>query len=268
MKNKGQIAIITLFSLAVFVVIGGSIVTQIIFEQRKAVLEEKSRQAYYAAESGIENALQEIYAEGAITEDSLTIGNAIVGITSNVEEGESTASAPSDLSSGEHFYLNLDGYLGSGLTICWDKSDTGIVATYFYEDASILKSNTYSFNSGDSGTPITNADNSTLSSNLCGITGPVYYVALTGLSGIPKYLLIWVAYEDNVQVAFQAEASQTFPAQYTIVTSTAQVSENSDQVTRELEYSVSRVGDTSLTYPPAWLTVPIFAQEGVTYADE
>ena len=267
MKNRGQIAIITLFSLVVFVVIGGSIVTQIVFEQRKAVLEEKSRQAYYAAESGIENALQQIMNDESINQ-SIKVGNAEVTISTELTQGSFTVEAPSLLSSGRHFYLNLDGYLGQELKICWDEPDTGIVATYFYEEATLLKSNTYAFNSGATGSPITNAENSISDSNLCGLEEQVYYVDLTSLPITPKYLLIWVAYQDNVKVAFQAQNNYTFPEQYTSVSSIAQVSENSDQVTRIVEYSVSKVGNTSLTYPPAWLTVPVFAVGGVTYADK
>ena len=57
-KNKGQLIIITLLLMATFALIGASVATQMVFEQRKAALEDKTQKAYYAAESGIEKAIQ------------------------------------------------------------------------------------------------------------------------------------------------------------------------------------------------------------------
>lgn len=270
MKQQGQIAIITLFSLAVFVVIGGSIVTQIVFEQKKAVLEEKSRQAYYAAESGIENALQGIINNTEINEN-FDIGEAAVIVDAVPEGASESYVVPTQLYPGESFYLNLNDYLGESLTICWDKNSTGIVATYFYRNGTgVMESNTYAANSllVNNLIEITNADSATTIDNGCGLSGTVNAYDLILPTGDPAYLLVWVAYQDSVQLGFAAGAGQQLPAQNTIITSTAKVSENNDSLTRELKYSVSQVGADAINYPPVWLTVPVYAEGGVTYATE
>lgn len=267
MRNQGQIAIITLFSLAVFVVISGSIVTQIVFEQKKAVLEEKSRQAYYAAESGIENALQEIIESGEVGTSTLQVGDAGVDIVTESGGGGTTFEVPNQLYPGDSYYLNLSGYTSNQLRICWDKSETGIVASYFYNNASnFLRTNTYAINSQGSNN-ISGATGSLTAVNGCNLEGTVYYTDLSLPVGTPAYLLVWVAYQDGVQVAFEALGGSTFIAQNTIITSTAEVTENQETVARELKYSVSRTSSGSLTYPPAWLTVPIFAEGGISYGE-
>lgn len=268
MKQQGQIAIITLFSLAVFVVIGGSIVTQIVFEQKKAVLEEKSRQAYYAAESGIESALQSIINNQEVSSNPLDIGDAAVQIQAVSEGASENYVVPTQLYPGESFYLNLSGYATDEVRVCWDKAATGIVATYFYRNGTgVMETNTYAFNSLGSSN-ITNAIDSTTTNDGCGLSGSVYSSDLSLPAGTPAYLLVWVAYQDNVQLAFQALNGETFAPQNTIITSTAKVSENEDTLTRELTYSVSQVGAETLNYPPAWLTVPVYAEGSVTYARE
>ncbi len=175
---------------------------------------------------------------------------------------------PTLLYAGESFYLNLNNYATNELKVCWDQAATGIVATYFYRNGTgIMQSNTYAINSLGSSN-ITNAVDSTTSLDGCGLSGQVYSTNLNLPTGTPAYLLVWVAYQDNVQLAFEALNGQTFPSQNTIITSTAKVRQDNDTVTRELKYSVSQVGTEVLNYPPAWLTVPVYAEGGVTYATE
>ncbi len=265
-QQKGQIAIITLFSLAVFVVVGGSVVTQIIFEQKKAVLEQKSRQAYFAAESGIESALQSILTqEDVYGGSSLEVGEANVEVTASTYDSGQTFIPPSAQSSGQGYFLNLRSYPGNRLRVCWDKADTGVVASYFYTNASArLRSNSYAFNSAGS-TNITNGLQSSSASGACGMTGTVYYYDFTLPAGTPSYFLAWTTYQDMVQFGFAGLDGHYLPAQGTIITSTAQVAENEQLVTREIKYFVSRVSGTDLLYPPVWLTTPIYSVGGVTY---
>ena len=265
-KSQGQIAIITLFSLAVFVVIGGSVVTQIIFEQKKAVLEQKSRQAYFAAESGIESALQSILTqEGTFDGTTLELGDANVEVTATTYDSGATFVPPSAISSGQGYFLNLRGYTGTDLRICWDKADTGVVVSYFHRNASNrLRTNSHAFNSQGS-TNITGGLASSSMVGACGMSGTVYYYDLTLPSGNPAYLLTWISYQDMVQLGFAGLGGHFLPAQGTIITSTAQVAENEQLVTREIKYFVSRVGGVDLVYPPAWLASPIYSVGGVTY---
>jgi hypothetical protein len=269
-KQKGQIAIISLFSIAVLTIIGGSIVTQVVFEQKKAVLEEKNRQAYYAAESGIENALQEIINSGDISTTTLTVGQAQVGIESASIGGGSSYLVPTKLYSGESSYLNLQGYnSGDAVRVCWDKAGTGIIVTYFYLDGSgVLRSNHYALNSLGSVNITGGVASSRTTSGMCGIAGTVYYADLGLPTGTPAYMLTWIAYQDEVQLAFGALGTSNFIDQSKIITSTAEISEVEGGVTRELKYSVSRTASGSFIYPPSWLTVPLYAESGITYANE
>jgi hypothetical protein len=266
MKKQGQIAIITLFSLTIFAVIGGSIVTQVVYEQKNSILQEKSRQAYYAAESGIESALQEVVENGKVDIETLDVGTAGVKISSATQEGGATYVVPGPLHAGSSYYLNLDGY-SSGtnqIRICWDKADTGMIISYFYESGGSLLANTYAYNSLGSSN-LTNATASISGNNQCGLLGQTYYANLTLPVGTPKYLLVWVAYQDNVEVGFQGLGGGTIEEQGTIITSTANVSESDDQIARQLKYAVSRTAANEYLYPPAWLTVPVYAGGEVTY---
>ncbi len=272
-KQYGQIAIITLFSLAVFVVIGGSIVTQIIFEQKKAVLEEKSRQAYYAAESGIEKALQELINTGKLEAAQISVGKADVSIEVNTSNGGHYFSVPVSLSSGESYFLNLQNYDSNRLRVCWDKSETGLIFSYFFRDgANVLHSESYAVNSqGSSNQYLANTPSSLRSSDgVCNLQGNVYYSDLNLPSGEPAYLLAWIIYQDGVQVAFEALDGADIIDQYTVITSTGKVAEgvgsnNDGNVIREVKYAISISGGNTFVYPPAWLTVPVYAEGGVTY---
>jgi len=45
-KNSGQIVVVSLFTLGIFMVIGASVATQLVFEQKKAKLVEQTKEAY------------------------------------------------------------------------------------------------------------------------------------------------------------------------------------------------------------------------------
>ena len=264
-KLKGQIAIISLFAVSIFVVIGTSIITQIVFEQRKASLEQKSRQAYFAAESGIEQALQDIIQSGQSSLDfSETIGNATVDVSSAPSNSSSTYKVPSPLFSGQTFPLNLRGYsVASQLRVCWNKPDSALIMNYVYTNAGVARNNTFAVNAFGS-TKIHGAPAASSGTDSCGITGTgINYHNLT-LIGTPQYLVVWAAYADDVQVAFQG-MSDDVPAQGTVITSTANVAEDNDTVSREVKYYVSSVGTTDYVYPPDFLQVPVYAVGGVSY---
>ena len=266
-KQQGQIAIITLFSLAVFVLVGGSVITQIIFEQKKAVLEEKSRQAYFAAESGIENALQQIATNDEII-PSFNVGEASVSVNVADAVGGPIYKVPTTFYKGDSFFLNLEGYDSPTdlLQVCWDKLDTGIIVNYFYTGIDApYSTNTYAYNSLGSSN-IVGGVNSTTGTNSCGLTGTVYYQNMIFPDGEPDYLIVWVAYGNDVHVAFSARNGGTIPAQGKIITSTALVQENKNKVERGLQYFVSQNADGSaLKYPPSFLTMPLFSVGGVNY---
>lgn len=68
-KDSGQVLLIVVLVMVVFLVIGLSVVSRSIFNVRTAVDEEKSQRAFSAAEAGVEQALK------AIKSGTLTVGN-------------------------------------------------------------------------------------------------------------------------------------------------------------------------------------------------
>lgn len=268
-RQVGQIAIITLFSLAIFVVVGGSIVTQIIFEQRKAVLEQKSKEAYYAAESGIENALQEILAGGSVTE-TLKIGNADVGVSAQETTENTTYLVPTLLFPGQSYYLNLEGYTASDqLRVCWDKAGASLLTMLFYDTAvGNPSSYTQALNSLGSTNIVGGASSGTTAGG-CGLAGTVYFYDLNFPAGTYSHLVVWAAYQDAIQVAFEALGAETIPSQGTVVVSTAAIEENSsDNIVREVKYFVSQVSGNNLVYPPYYLLAPVYAVGGVNFSTQ
>lgn len=68
-KDSGQVLLIVVLVMVVFLVIGLSVVSRSIFNVRTAVDEEKSQRAFSAAEAGVEQALK------AIKSGNLNVGN-------------------------------------------------------------------------------------------------------------------------------------------------------------------------------------------------
>ncbi len=115
-KHKGQIAIIALMMMVVFGVISTSVVTQVIYEQRRASIEQRTEQAYYAAEAGIEDALQRIRSNQPIS-PSLQVGDPSKPIQVQVNSTDlggdgQTYISDTQLDSGDHFFLNMRSYAG------------------------------------------------------------------------------------------------------------------------------------------------------------
>lgn len=269
MKNqKGQVAIITLFAISVFVVIGSSIITQVIFEQRKATLEQKSKEAYFAAESGIENALESILS-GQSLNASIEVGDAQVALSQVVEGSAPNFQVPTPMFAGEHFYLNLEGYTGSALRVCWNAPAASVIAAYFYTNtvSGNYLSEYYAFNSNGSSNLTGGTASQPATANVCGMSGNNYYTDITlPASDTPDYLVIWAAYADSLNVGFAALAPATnLPAQGTTITSSAQVVEGEQTVNRQVKYFVSRVAGSNVSYPPNFLLAPVYAVGGVTY---
>jgi len=266
-KNKsGQIAIITLFAISVFVIIGGSVITQVIFEQRKATLEQKSKEAYFAAESGIENALESILNDGSLSSEDLTIGEASVSLSQNSVGLGPNFTVPTELFPGEHFFLNLDSYSQTGLRVCWDQPEASLILMYFYTSGGSFLSNTYALNSQGSANLVGGVSSEAPTANVCGMSGNSYYRDITLPAGTPDFLAVWVAYAEGVQVGFASDNGiANLPAQGTTITSTAEVTEGEDTVNRQVKYFVSRVSGENINYPPSFLLLPLYAVGGVTY---
>ncbi len=277
-RSRGQIILITLLILGTFSIIGASVVTQVVYEQKKAVLEEKTKEAYYAAESGLEDALQKIL-QGGSPSSQITVGDATVDIAAQ-EQSSSISFAVRDflLSSGEPFFLNLNGYGYNQVRICWDRPGTSLVVTSFYTDSGGIRRTyaSYAVNSTAAQNPrVEDSAGEVLvavnvpGGNSCnaGVTTN-YYVNLplaTGAGITRNYLVLWPLYQNGIQFSFMGLNGNPLPGQGTTITSQARVQELGNEVVREVRYFVSSVGSTNYNYPPAYFLSPLYSVGGVTY---
>jgi Tfp pilus assembly protein PilX len=270
-KQAGQIVIITLLILGVFSVIGASVVTQVIYEQKKATLEQKSKEAYYAAESGIEDALKKIL-EGDNPDGSINVGRANVDVSTNIQSGQTHFTLPVKLNSGEGFIFNLNGYNQNQVRLCWDKPNTSFVAAHYYTDNGVRKLyRAYVINSSASQNPrFINGTSGVSSGCANGEITTNYSTTLALPTIIPtvnhNYLVLFPAYQNEVGVVFNSINNATFPAQGTKITSQAQVQELDNQIVRELNYFISVTSAGSNAYAPLYFMQPVYVLGGITYA--
>jgi len=268
MNNRGQIAIIALFALSIFAVVGGSVIHQIIFEQRKAALEEKSKQAYYAADSGIEKALLEIIDNNNDNyQGEYAVGSAEVNVSTSAQAGGSNYVLPFELYAGQNIFLNLKEYSSSTnkLRVCWNKMRGSLITMYFYRSSGNVRVSTNVINATSPNVSGTGVLVAAKGINECGVDGDVYYSDLVLPAGEPDYLVVWPAYEGGVRLAFGGQGGGVMPSQGTIISSSGVVKEGNDNVKREVNYFVSKVDNNELNYPPNYLLVPIYAVGGVSY---
>ena len=196
-KRSGQLIIITLLLLATFALVGASVTTQMVFEQKKAALEEKTQKAYYAAESGIEKAIQSLNRDEDISTNKVNITlDTSYQLGSTQAGGGQTFSLPGMTSNpGQPLYLDLTGYTGDALTVCWDTDLSSIQATLMYVDgSSVAHLAHFAANATVSQNPQINGSgviSATPGSN-CGMAG-IYYATLTfnlPLGAVPNFITI------------------------------------------------------------------------------
>jgi len=272
-KQQGQIVIISLLILAAFSMIGISVATQVVFEQKKASLEQKTKEAYYAAESGIENALQNVL-NGATPTPQFNVGRATVNVTTSVQSGAQTFSVPTVLNSGEMFILNLQGYTQNELVICWDNTATSIMGTLFYTNNTLRTTRaSYAMNSESGQTPGFEGADVLIASSGNGCTtaetptSRYYTITLPTVSPTLtyNYLAVWPVYQNAVKMAFKGANGSNLPAQGTVINSQAEVVEGGNKVIRQVKYFVSTVGATNYKYPPSYLLSPVYSVGGVSF---
>jgi type II secretory pathway pseudopilin PulG len=267
--QAGQVVLIALILLGSLGLIGVSIATQTVLEQRKAVLEEKTQKAYYAAESGIEQALKQIKDDSSFSgEIPLSdIGGADASVQVNEAASGQNFNIGVQLNSGEPFYFNLQGYsAANNLTFCWDKAGTSFIATLHYTEATTRKTYYYLFNttagqspriSAGTGNPATTVS-AGANGSACGFSG--YQYTLTFPAGVTNdYLVIWPLYQNQVRIGFNG-GSSSLPQQGKIITSTGTIEELDGTITRRLKFFQS-IRD----YPSSFLQMPFYVRGGITF---
>lgn len=258
-KRSGQIVIITLLMLATFTVIGASVVTQMVFEQRKAVLEEKTQQSYYAAESGIEEALKRIQ-QGQSATTEFALGGANVKVDSTTAGGGEAFNIGLILNSGEVFYLDLTDYTGSSLRVCWDKADVSALLTLFYVSGTATKIYTYTVNTSASQNPKIQGGATAVAGASCGMSGGYYYDLGLPAATSYNYLVVRPLYQDAVKVAFNAATGAILPNQGETISSQGSVADFDSQVVRRV-----RLFQSGRKYTPFYFLQPFYGAGGVSY---
>ncbi|MFA6005769.1 MAG: hypothetical protein WC775_04775 [Patescibacteria group bacterium] len=262
-KNSGQLIIITLLLLATFALVGASVTTQMVFEQKKATLEDKTQKAYFAAESGIEKAIQSLES-GAGIPGTTTVGTATVNVSSSSAGGGQTFSLPGvTLNPGQPLYVDLTGYTGTTITVCWGTSTSSIQSTLLYTNT--ISETTYlahyAFNSTGGQNPQINGGTTASYGSACGLSN-MYFSTITLPVGtyLYSYMTIVPLYAATGISIQSSGAGANFPVQGSYITSTASVQELDTQVVRRIKYFYS-----TAHYPPYYLMYSFFGAGGVSY---
>lgn len=265
MKNqRGQVVIIAALLMSIFAVIGASVATQIVYEQRRAKTEEKGQKAYYAAESAMEDALR-LLKQGSYSNKSYSFDGVAVD-TASTTLGNGTIFDPSAhniaINSGESILVDLKTYAGMALTICWNSAQSSILAQLYYINSSgQYRMHPFVFNATTSQNPkIANAPTAFMSV-ACGKS--TWYDASFFLSDAdgfttPDFIAVWVLYGDGVSVAF--EGDQNIPEQGKVISSTATIPELNNTVTRQLKHYI-----TNRTFPPIPMMYAVLNGGGVSF---
>lgn len=262
--QRGQVVIIGVLLMSIFAIIGASIATQMVYEQRRVKLEEKSQKAYYAAESGMEDALR-LLKLGTYTNQTLSLDGITVNTTST-SVGNSTiydlSSQGIFLNSGESSSIDLKNYTGNSLVLCWNKASTSVImqVQYVKTDGSYAVK-PFVFNSSAAQDPkIESGDTATVGTR-CGKTGwydaTVDLGTLSALSDL-DFATVWVWYSDTV--SFIVEGDQNLPAQGQTVRAVATVADLENTVTRQIKTFIS-----ARTYPPTSLLFGFINGGGVSF---
>ncbi|MCR4328965.1 MAG: hypothetical protein NUV65_00275 [Candidatus Roizmanbacteria bacterium] len=263
-KQRGQVVIIAALLMSIFAIIGASVATQMVYEQRRAKIEEKSQKAYYAAESAMEDALK-LLKEGSYTNKQYSLDGVAVNTTSSLVGSSpifDLAAQNVTTSSGENIMVDLATYAGTSLTLCWDSSDASMLAhVYYTTTGGQYAMYPFAANASLSQSPkIENAATASVG-NSCGKTGWYdFQFDLSTISDIatPDFISAWVLYGDGVSVAF--EGDQNLPEQGKIISSTATIPELKNTVTRQLRYYI-----TNRTYPPTSMLYGVLNGGGVSF---
>ena len=119
MKN-GQALVVTLLIMGIALTIGLSVISRSITEINVSTSADESARALEAAEQGVEKSLSGIIA-GTGGSDTLAVSNATVQVVNSTVAGSPNTpfNVPFRLAAGEVVSVDLNGYTGSNLSICF-----------------------------------------------------------------------------------------------------------------------------------------------------
>lgn len=224
--KQGQAVLLVVLILGVVMVVGLSIASRSVTEVNISTTQEESIRALEAAEAGIEETFGGVIV-GVGGEGNIPTTNAKYNV-SNVNLGDDQYyEVPFLVDQGEAVTVDLTGYTGDEIRVCWVKNDTqqpAVEAVLFYSDTgeTIVGRAGY-----DAASPVrssfTAADAGGCGSLGYGYSKNLLFSDLGMISGTPLVLRVRPVYNENaVKLAFVAPAGSTIPVQAVDVVSTGQ----------------------------------------------
>lgn len=255
---SGQMLVVALLIMSIMAIVGASVATQVVNEQRRVRIEERTEKAFYAAEAGIEKAIEALRnnpaayaAEGTVTIDGVNV------YISKVDETPAVSyEYPYMFTAGTSAFFNLEGYLGTP-RFCWVDASGAAAAVYiqyFYKDnvgnpkMKLIVSHPQGQTAGITASPpLTTGYVDTFNSNPCG-----NYVDLptSNASNPADFIVFWIFSPNaaNVTARIISNTATTLPAQGRIVTAVAKAQgDDSTTISRRVRRFIS-----TRRYPPAF----------------
>lgn len=122
--RKGQALLVVLLMLGVVLTVGLAVVSRSVTEVSISTTQEESTRALEAAEAGVEKSLAGVGSFGAPGNVSVGLPNASV-VVNNTAVGNSTEYVlPYDLDTGDVATVNLAGWSGANIVVCWGDGTT------------------------------------------------------------------------------------------------------------------------------------------------
>jgi len=130
MMRRGQALVVVLLLLGVAVTVGLSIVSRSVTEVSVSTAEDESSRALEAAEAGVESALGGVVAVGS--SDTDTFAEASFNVSNTAVGNAQVYEVPYSLSAGEVATVDLGGYTGNNVRVCWGSLETAAVELILY----------------------------------------------------------------------------------------------------------------------------------------
>lgn len=233
---KGQVLVSVVMLMIIAAAASIAISTRFMKNLRSGITTDFSARSLAAAESGIERMLllPNTTLEEYINNNSCGSAcnytlNGDDNIVSNVAvtlefDGNTNNAYTVELSEDSIKEINLIGYAGSNLNICWNSNDASIYASYVYQSGTDYSASTYAINSVDPADPFNGFE---LATSGNGYTN-CYSLAFSGTS--PQLLRLKSVY-DTTSVYLLPSSSAVIPSQGILITSKATTQDITRSVT-------------------------------------
>lgn len=266
--TSGQMLVIALLIASVMGIIGASVATQVVNEQRRIRIEERTQRAFTAAESGLERAIEELSNNPAAYASAtpFTIDGVSVVLTRrNIDTTGGYFLYPLKFNSGDSAFFSFisDGpspsYYNQQSKLCVSSNNTAVVGHVFHKVGTTTQMNTFVAQRGTvfDGAGVTAGETSVSAIANCP-SGTTWSTPLPTQGQNSDFMVFWV-YKKNTteETSVAVHGNGTLPAQGKIVTATASVKgDNGNTTVRRVRRYLS-----NRRYPPSNLFFLISAQQ-------